>query len=126
VADDDDLLSEDEVVQLLGRERFVRLAWQGYLAPQGRRQGRPFWSKDYVDFRYREDLRLQPPRRAPAVLTKDYGRPVAVGRNQAGRVVELIVRDTLPTAQPRPLPAAVVAEFQALRRLFGRFGSPGR
>jgi hypothetical protein len=124
---DDGLLSEDEARALLGGDRFVRLCRGGYLAPCGRRRGRPVFAKGYARFRLAEDLRLHPPQRQPVVVEKGCCRAVApVARNAAGQAVELFVRQPPTAEEARPLPAAVVEEFQALRRLFGRLYGPAR
>jgi hypothetical protein len=59
---DDDLLTEDEAADLVGRDRFRWLRRKGWLAPQGqtRVDGRPAWTRSNLEFRLEEDRRLRP------------------------------------------------------------------
>lgn len=65
-----ELMSEDQVVRLLGRERFQRLRAGGYVIPT--RKGGGKYLKHYVEFRLNEDRRLGGG--PTALVQKGYGR----------------------------------------------------
>jgi hypothetical protein len=95
----DDVMLENEVIDLLGRERFKRLRAGNWLAPFFEvpgHEGRPVYIRHLVDFRHEEDLRLHPEGRP--VVTKAYaparggGVPeVVTDRDGIHRVVVKVV-----------------------------------
>jgi hypothetical protein len=121
----DEVLSEPEVVALLGAERFRRLRAGNWLAPFFEvpgHEGRPVYIKHLVDFRHQEDLRLHPPGRGPAVVRKAPARrggvpEVVTDRNSVRTVV---VKASAPAAA-RLVSPQVEAEFGRLLAAARRF-----
>jgi hypothetical protein len=112
----DEVLTESEVIDLLGAERFRRLRSGNWLAPFFEvpgHEGRPVYVKHLVDFRHQEDLRLHPEPRRPAVVTKAVrGTPeVTVSRDG---VYDVVVRKA-PPAAARLVTPRVQAEFERLQ-----------
>jgi hypothetical protein len=63
LTDPDGMLTEAEVIERMGRERFDRLLGGGWLSPGYRTkgfQGRPTYPRHYVEMRLAEDQRLHP------------------------------------------------------------------
>src|SRR5438552_51454 len=72
---DEDFMSEGEVIEVMGNDRYWRLRDGGWLAPLFEvlgYKGRPAYSKHYVNMRLAEDRRLHPEKQTSAVVTKSH------------------------------------------------------
>jgi hypothetical protein len=105
----DDVLSEAEVIGLLGRERFKRLRAGGWLTS---------YARHYVEFRRQEDLRLHPEGRPPVVRKAHAPAP-------RGGIPDLVIDKNgqrhVVVRQPGGLVAQVRAEVEELLEAARRF-----
>jgi hypothetical protein len=116
----DDILAEEEVVALLGPERFRRLRRDGWLTS---------YARHYVLFRLREDKALHPEARRPAVVAKGYpaarrgGVPeVITDRNSVRSVVVKVAPPAAASVLTPRVRAALEELLEKAERFLAREG----